>query len=73
MAECLYFGAVVLVEGGQLFEDEVVGGGEVELLVREGVVAFEVECHGDVVGTGGGVYLSPEEELVCIGEFGESE
>lgn len=45
----------------------------VELLVGEGVVSLEVEGECDVVGRGSGGDLSPEEELVGVGEFGEAE
>lgn len=41
----------------------------VELFVREGVVSFEIDGDGDVVGRGVGGDFPPEEELVCVGEF----
>lgn len=45
----------------------------VEFFVREAVVAFEVDGQGDVVGCGGGCHFSPEQQLVGVGQLGETD
>jgi hypothetical protein len=36
-------------------------------------VSLEVDCHCDVVGGTGGQHLAPEEQLVSVGQLGQSD
>jgi hypothetical protein len=44
----------------------------VEFFMGEGVLGFEVDGLGDVVGGGGGGDFAPEEKLVGVGGFGDT-